>query len=132
MGKSCPWNRYHPSPWGEEIARENANFYASRDPFEDMTTFGSRTSPVGFYNGNTYTGYVTSILLHLMVCMIWRGTSGNEQVTCTKVCTIVLCVEVQKIHMIWTFVSGHGTTPLPLISARVLVFDVRAKANNLA
>ena len=48
-----------PFPWGEEIARENANFYASRDPFEDMTTFGSRTSPVGFYNGNTYTGYVT-------------------------------------------------------------------------
>lgn len=49
----------HPFPWGDEIARNNANFYASRDPFEDMSTFGSRTSPVGFYNGQTYNGYQT-------------------------------------------------------------------------
>jgi sulfatase modifying factor 1 len=48
-----------PFPWGEEIARENANFYASRDPFEDMSSYGSRTTPVGFYNGGTYAGYVT-------------------------------------------------------------------------
>jgi len=48
-----------PFPWGWEIMRENANFYSSRDPFEDMSTFGSRTSPVGFYNGQTYGGYVT-------------------------------------------------------------------------
>jgi len=48
-----------PFPWGDEIARENANFYSSRDPFEDMSSFGSRTSPVGFYNGNAYDGYQT-------------------------------------------------------------------------
>ena len=48
-----------PFPWGDEIARENANFYASRDPFEDMSSFGSRTSPVGFYNGQNYGGYQT-------------------------------------------------------------------------
>jgi len=48
-----------PFPWGYDIARENANAYASRDPFEDMGSFGSRTSPVGFYNGRTYDGYVT-------------------------------------------------------------------------
>jgi formylglycine-generating enzyme required for sulfatase activity len=48
-----------PFPWGEEIQRENANFYASRDPFEDMSSFGSRTTPVGFYNGKTYGGYTT-------------------------------------------------------------------------
>lgn len=48
-----------PFPWGWEIQRNNANFYASRDPFEDMRTFGSRTTPVGFYNGKTYDGYVT-------------------------------------------------------------------------
>ena len=46
-------------PWGYEIPRESANFYASRDPFEDMSSFGSRTSPVGFYNGRTYDGYAT-------------------------------------------------------------------------
>jgi formylglycine-generating enzyme required for sulfatase activity len=48
-----------PFPWGYDIARNNANFYASRDPFEDMSKFGSRTSPVGFYNGNTYNEYST-------------------------------------------------------------------------
>ncbi len=48
-----------PFPWGEEIARENANFYASRDPFEDMSSYGSRTSPVGFYNGKMYDNYQT-------------------------------------------------------------------------
>jgi formylglycine-generating enzyme required for sulfatase activity len=48
-----------PFPWGWEIARNNANFYSSRDPFEDMNSFGSRTSPGGFYNGKTYNGYVT-------------------------------------------------------------------------
>jgi formylglycine-generating enzyme required for sulfatase activity len=48
-----------PFPWGWEIKRNNANFYASRDPFEDMKTFGSRTTPVGFYNGQTYEGFQT-------------------------------------------------------------------------
>ncbi len=48
-----------PFPWGEEISRNMANFYASRDPFEIKSTVGSRTSPVGFYNGNSYDGYQT-------------------------------------------------------------------------
>jgi sulfatase modifying factor 1 len=48
-----------PFPWGEEILRGNANFYSSRDPFENMKTFGSRTSPVGFYNGKMYDGFQT-------------------------------------------------------------------------
>jgi formylglycine-generating enzyme len=48
-----------PFPWGNEIAREKANFYASHDPFEDMSSFGSRTSPVGFYNGQKYGDYQT-------------------------------------------------------------------------
>lgn len=48
-----------PFPWGDDIALNNANFYSSRDPFEDMGSFGSRTSPVGFYNGKTYEGYAT-------------------------------------------------------------------------
>lgn len=46
-------------PWGNEIVRNNANYYSSRDPFEDMKSFGSRTTPVGFYNGGTYGGYAT-------------------------------------------------------------------------
>lgn len=47
-------------PWGEEISGSVANFYSSRDPFEDMSTFGSRTSPVGFYNGQKYGDFQTS------------------------------------------------------------------------
>jgi formylglycine-generating enzyme len=48
-----------PFPWGEEINRNNANYYASQDPFEDMSSYGSLTSPVGFYNGKAYDGYQT-------------------------------------------------------------------------
>lgn len=48
-----------PFPWGDGIARNNANYYSSRDPFENMSSFGSRTTPVGFYNGKTYNGYQT-------------------------------------------------------------------------
>jgi formylglycine-generating enzyme required for sulfatase activity len=48
-----------PFPWGDDIARENANFYSSHDPFEDMSSFGSRTSPVGFYNGQKYGDFQT-------------------------------------------------------------------------
>lgn len=48
-----------PFPWGDELKPENANYYSSQDIFEK--TFGKQgtTTPVGFYNGNTYGDFTT-------------------------------------------------------------------------
>ena len=41
-------------PWGEEIQGNNANYYSSFDLFEKMYGRLGNTTPVGFYNGQTY------------------------------------------------------------------------------
>ena len=46
-------------PWGDEIARNNANYYSSHDLFEKIAGGLGDTTPVGFYNGDTYEGYQT-------------------------------------------------------------------------
>jgi formylglycine-generating enzyme required for sulfatase activity len=48
-----------PYPWGNDIEHNNANFYNSKDPFEKGIGKLGNTTPVGFYNGSTYGGYVT-------------------------------------------------------------------------
>ncbi|MBN1369942.1 MAG: formylglycine-generating enzyme family protein [Dehalococcoidaceae bacterium] len=48
-----------PYPWGNGIAGANANYYASGDPFEESTGAIGNTTPVGFYNGGVYDGFVT-------------------------------------------------------------------------
>jgi formylglycine-generating enzyme required for sulfatase activity len=48
-----------PFPWGTEIQGNHANFYSSFDLFEKLFGKLGNTTPVGFYNGNTYQGYQT-------------------------------------------------------------------------
>jgi formylglycine-generating enzyme required for sulfatase activity len=48
-----------PFPWGHEIQKNNANFYSSHDIFEKTFGGAGGTTPVGFYNGQSYDGYKT-------------------------------------------------------------------------
>lgn len=48
-----------PYPWGDSIERNNANYYSSHDIFEKIAGGLGDTTPVGFYNGQTYEDYET-------------------------------------------------------------------------
>jgi formylglycine-generating enzyme required for sulfatase activity len=48
-----------PYPWGDEAQQTNANYYHSKDPFEDVIGRMGDTTPVGFYNGQTHLGFET-------------------------------------------------------------------------
>lgn len=48
-----------PYPWGDGIDSNNANYYSSHDIFEKIAGAGGDTTPVGFYNGDTYEDYQT-------------------------------------------------------------------------
>ena len=48
-----------PFPWGSGISGNNANFYSSHDLFEKIAKGSGNTTPVGFYNGQSYNGYKT-------------------------------------------------------------------------
>ncbi|MCA9976058.1 MAG: SUMF1/EgtB/PvdO family nonheme iron enzyme [Anaerolineales bacterium] len=66
-----------PFPWGEEIHGNNANYYSSADLFEKMYGKLGNTTPVGFYNGQTYDGYETRDSaspygLHDMAGNVWQ------------------------------------------------------------
>jgi formylglycine-generating enzyme required for sulfatase activity len=48
-----------PFPWGDVIEATNANYYSSHDIFEKIVGGLGDTTPVGFFNGQSYEGFST-------------------------------------------------------------------------
>lgn len=77
-----PEGHGRPFPWGYEIERNQANYYSSFDTFERIYGKLGGTTPVGFYNGQSYDGYQTldqasPYGLYDMAGNVWQWTGDD-------------------------------------------------------
>ena len=117
-----------PFPWGHEIELNNANFYASRDPFERLAgTAKARRHDARrlLQRQNLRRLSDRSTAAAPTASTTWPATSGSGPPICRRGFTTAGCEVAVKTIMGIICVSGSTTAPGPTTPARAWGFGAR-------